>query len=138
MGLAGVQIDQLQRIIIVRKSTEPNSKPEFLPLINPKIVRTWGPMETAYEGCLSVPNYYTRVERYHRVRFRALNILGRPVSFTVDGFLARIIQHEVDHLKGIMTVDRAQDHDHDFGVLTAEGKIDPVDFSVIQKSRLLP
>ena len=63
-------------------------------------------MEPFEEGCLSIPGIYTEVIRPSEVRVQAWNLKGRPFTLTVDGYLARVIQHEFDHLNGIVFLDR--------------------------------
>ena len=107
VGLAAVQIDQLLKVIIIRENFDSDKEPIFRTLINPKITKYSGLKTVKLEGCLSVPDFYANVERYEEVKVSALDENGNPIKFKAAGFLARIIQHEVDHLKGIMTVDRA-------------------------------
>lgn len=137
VGLAAVQIDQLWRVVLVRHDFKKNSEPQFQVLINPKITRADGPKIEEYEGCLSVPDYYAKVERYNRIRFEALDLAGRPIVASVEGFLARVIQHEIDHLKGVMTVDRVKNQEDGFGKLTENGKIEPVSFDEIKARGLI-
>lgn len=137
VGLAAVQIDQLWRVVLVRHNFKKESDPRFQVLINPKITRTDGPKTEEYEGCLSVPDYYAKVERYNRIRFEALDLAGRTIVASVEGFLARVIQHEVDHLKGVMTVDRVKDQRTGFGKLSGDGKIEPVGLEEVKARGLL-
>ena len=137
VGLAAVQIDQLWRVILVRDNFNKSSAPRFQVLINPKITRTDGPKVEEYEGCLSVPDYYAKVERHNRIRFEALDLAGQPIVASVEGFLARVIQHEVDHLKGIMTVDRVKDLETGFGKLVDDGRISAVRLDEVKAKGLL-
>ena len=137
VGLAAAQIDQLWRVILVRDNFNKSSGPHFQVLINPKITRTDGPKIEEYEGCLSVPNYYAKVERHNRIRFEALDLAGQPVVASVEGFLARVIQHEVDHLKGVMTVDRVKDLETGFGKLVDDGRIEAVSLDEVKARGLL-
>lgn len=107
VGLAAIQINQPFKIIITRQNTDPKVEAEFDIFINPKITKFIGKKTIELEGCLSVPNYYCNVERYSAVKVEALNELGQTIRFKADGFLARIIQHEIDHLKGVTIVDKA-------------------------------
>lgn len=137
VGLAAVQIDQLWRVVLIRHNLEKDSDPRFQVLINPKITRTDGPKIEEYEGCLSVPDYYAKVERYQRVRFEALDLAGQPIVASAEGFLARVIQHEIDHLKGIMTVDRVKEPESGFGKLSGDGQIEPVSLDEVKAKGLL-
>ncbi len=74
--------------------------------INPDILETSLEEETLEEGCLSVPGVYTEIVRPASVRVQAWNEKGRPFTLSADGMLARVIQHELDHLNGVLFVDR--------------------------------
>ncbi len=101
VGLAGVQVGRLLRLFITRV---PGDSPRVF--INPDILETSIEQEPFEEGCLSIPGLYTDVTRPSSVRVQAWNLKGRPFSLTVDGYLARVIQHEFDHLNGILFIDR--------------------------------
>jgi peptide deformylase len=92
-----------QRVIVV----DPR-EPDIMPfvLINPEIVEVSEDVERGEEGCLSIPGLKDIVERPAAVRVEGLNLDGGRVSMEADGLLARILQHEVDHLDGILFVDR--------------------------------
>ena len=127
VGLAAVQIDQPLRIIIIRKNLDdktPASGASFQVLINPQITKYAGEKTIQIEGCLSVPKYYTNIERHEEVRVSALDLEGNPLRFRARGFTARIMQHEVDHLKGIMTVDRAVENKNEKGELFTFCRLD--------------
>jgi peptide deformylase len=86
-----------------------------------------------YEGCLSVNGFYGKVKRYSKIRVKAMNIHGQEVRIKADGFLARVLQHEIDHCNGIVFVDQIRD-DHDaFYRLNAEGELDPLDYDTYVK-----
>jgi peptide deformylase len=102
LGLAAPQVSQLWRIIIAKP--EPNK--EALVLINPQIKKTSRKKEIMEEGCLSLPNISVLVERPVKITVQALDINGQPVKIKANGLLARIIQHEIDHLDGILIVDK--------------------------------
>lgn len=101
VGLAGNQIGVLLRLVTF---VHPDTK-EDLALINPEIVWQSEEKEVGEEGCLSVPEVYAKIERSRKVRVRGLNEKGEEMIFDADGFLARILQHEIDHLDGILFVD---------------------------------
>lgn len=103
VGLAGVQVGHLLRLFITRV---PGDSPRVF--INPDILETSIEQEPFEEGCLSIPGLYTDVVRPSSVRVQAWNLKGRPFSLTVDGYLARVIQHEFDHLNGILFLDRIE------------------------------
>ena len=101
IGLAATQVNFHQRIIVIDISDECN---EPLCLINPKIIEKNGEIEWE-EGCLSVPNYYESVKRANEIKVSALNQLGELIEIDASEMLAVCIQHEMDHLKGILFVD---------------------------------
>ena len=137
VGLAAVQINHHQRIIIIRGDPKSTSSDSFQVLINPKIKKLTGPYRTKFEGCLSVDRYYAKVTRASQVKLEALTPTNQLIKLNVGGFLARVIQHEIDHLKGIMTVDRVTDPKTGFAVLDSSGQIKPVAKEVIVRSGLL-
>jgi peptide deformylase len=81
-----------------------------------------------YEGCLSVPNIYGKVPRYNKVKIRALNINGKVFRTSVEGFLARIFQHEIDHVNGKVFIDHIRDDKDAFFVLKSDGKLEQINY----------
>ncbi len=108
-ALAAVQIDELYRLVIVRDDFENKANPSFGVFINPEITRVEGEPVEDMEGCLSVKDIYGSVARYPKVKVKALNLDGREVRVTAEGFLARVFQHEIDHTNGVVFVDRVTD-----------------------------
>ena len=102
VGLAAPQIGILKRIVIVM-----NGK-KIIPLINPKIVEQQGAC-VDYEGCLSGKDKNVKVSRPEKIRVQALDVDGNELDFVAEGFFARVICHELDHLEGILIVDKAED-----------------------------
>jgi len=127
-ALAAVQIDVLERVVIVRSDFENKESRDFTVLINPEIIKKEGEIEEDYEGCLSVKHVYGKVPRHTKIRVRALNIHGEPVRFKAEGFLARVIQHEVDHTNGIVFVDHIKDKKDAFYTLDDKGELQPLDY----------
>jgi peptide deformylase len=78
-------------------------------LVNPELSPLGDEIEEGWEGCLSVPGMRGLVPRYHRLRYRGFDQHGAPIDRTVEGFHARVVQHEVDHLDGILYPQRIQD-----------------------------
>lgn len=105
VALAAVQIDQLQRIVIVRKDFDDRENRDFDIYINPEITRFEGVPTDDYEGCLSIENIYGRVHRYPKIKVKAQTEYGKTTKFIAKGFLARVFQHEIDHTNGIPFVD---------------------------------
>jgi peptide deformylase len=103
IGLAAVQVGEAIRLFVTRA---PRDQPRVF--INPDILETSIEEETLEEGCLSVPGLYTEMVRPASVRVQAWNEKGRPFTISADGMLARVIQHELDHLNGILFVDRLE------------------------------
>ena len=101
VGLAATQVNFHKRIIVIDISDECNQP---LCLINPKIIKKNGEIEWE-EGCLSVPNYYESVKRSNEIKVSALNQLGELCEIEASEMLAVCIQHEMDHLNGILFVD---------------------------------
>ena len=101
IGLAATQVNVHKRVIVVDVSEE---RDQPLALINPEILAADGEEESE-EGCLSVPGVFDRVSRAERIRVRALDREGEPFEADYDGILAVCIQHEIDHLNGVLFVD---------------------------------
>lgn len=138
VALAAVQIDELYRVVIVRDDFDHKNSAEYSTLINPEIVKYEGPITRDYEGCLSIKHLYGNVPRYERVRIKALDISGKEIRYKADGFLARVLQHEVDHTNGIVFVDRIKDDPTAFFELTDDGQLEPLDYdSKVKDNRIL-
>jgi peptide deformylase len=127
-ALAAVQVDKLERVVIVRSDFESKENRTFTALINPEIVKREGEIVADYEGCLSVSNVYGKVPRHTKVRVKALNENGEEVRFRAEGFLARVIQHEIDHTNGIVFIDHIKDQTDAFYTLDSEGELQPLDY----------
>jgi peptide deformylase len=103
VGLAANQVGVAQRVAVVDVGEEFGPP---LVLINPRIVETGPELETAEEGCLSIPEVYGEVERPASLVLEALDRDGEPYRVAVAGYKARAVQHEIDHLDGILFLDR--------------------------------
>ncbi len=117
IGLAAPQIGKNIRLIVIGKQADPEVLEEDLVLFNPTWERTSKKTAWDSEGCLSVPNVYGKVKRYKDIDVQALDINGEEIAFEISGYLARVIQHEVDHLDGVLFIDKAKDL-HKFDPLT--------------------
>lgn len=111
VGLSAPQIGVLKRVIVYehRKPKESTDKTPDLPLtvlINPEIIKSSVKTKVGEEGCLSFPNLFGQVERYKKITVRALGINNKLIEFEAKDLEGRIIQHETDHLDGILFVDR--------------------------------
>jgi peptide deformylase len=107
VGIAAPQVGRLQRIVILDCSTTRKPVPNHghLVLVNPEITE-WDGFELGREGCLSVPDYTGNVIRAESIKVRAQDLQGEEHEFEMEGFEARALQHEVDHLDGILFIDR--------------------------------
>ncbi len=101
IGLAATQVDVHLRVILVDIS---ESRNDLLVLINPEVIKMGG-SEEFEEGCLSVPDIYEKVKRAAWLRIRALDLHGKPFELQADGLKAMCIQHELDHLRGMVFVE---------------------------------
>lgn len=101
IGLAGPQVGLLQRIFVVHIDGE---SPRVF--INPTIIGTSPELSQYEEGCLSIPGLYADVTRPEKITVQAWNERGRPFTLDAEGLLARVIQHEYDHLEGVLFIDR--------------------------------
>jgi peptide deformylase len=104
IGLAANQVGIPKRVCVIDVSLKEDKKP-LIVLINPLIIEKEGTVE-AEEGCLSIPGYMTAIKRAERVYIRGLNREGKPVEIEGAGLLARVLQHEIDHLDGLLIIDR--------------------------------
>lgn len=127
-ALAAVQVDRLDRVVIVRSDFDDKQVREFTPLVNPEIVKYEGDVIADYEGCLSVQHVYGKVPRHSKVRVKAMDLEGNEVRFKAEGFLARVIQHEIDHTNGIVFIDHIQDNEKAFYTLDKDGELQPLDY----------
>lgn len=127
-ALAAIQIDKLERIVIVRSDFDNKSARDFTVLINPQIVKYEGAITEDYEGCLSVRHIYGKVPRYSKIRLKALDLDGHEIRLKAEGFLARVIQHEVDHTNGIVFIDHIRDKTDAFYRLDQKGELQPLDY----------
>lgn len=128
-ALAAVQIDRLERIVIVRADFDDKDNTEFVPLINPEIIKTEGePIIIQAEGCLSVKHVYGNVPRYPKVRVKALDISGSEIRIKAEGFMAMLLQHEIDHTNGMVFIDHIKEDTDAFFKLDDNGELQPVKY----------
>ncbi|HLZ14407.1 MAG TPA: peptide deformylase [Candidatus Saccharimonadales bacterium] len=138
VALAAIQIDQPLRVIVIRNDFDNKDDKSFTVFINPVITKYEGEIEEDYEGCLSVPDVYGKVPRYHKVRVRAQDASGREFRITAEGFLARVFQHEVDHTNGIVFIDHIKDNPKAFFKLQEDGKLEQLNYETdVRTNRLL-
>lgn len=102
VGLAGPQVNESLQIVVLDDGNG------LIELINPEILEHSEETDDGVEGCLSIPGYYGTVKRYHSITVKALNRHGKPVIYKPEGFLARIFQHEIDHLYGTLFIEKSE------------------------------
>ena len=116
VGLAAPQVGISERVIVVEyaepeeveEGEEPREvEPKLYVMVNPEIVKTSPETVMGVEGCLSIPTLVGEVERAQEVRIKGFNRRGQPMKLKADGWLARIFQHEIDHINGVVFTDRA-------------------------------
>jgi peptide deformylase len=119
VGLAAPQVGVSERLAVIEyaededdedegEGAEKTTKPkQLLVIINPEIVKASEEKVNGIEGCLSIPGLLGEVERYEALQVKALNRYGKPVKLKVEGWMARIFQHEIDHLNGVLFTDLA-------------------------------
>ncbi|MBI4608686.1 MAG: peptide deformylase [Candidatus Rokubacteria bacterium] len=112
-GLAATQVHTLKQIAVIEVLDNPRyPAAPSIPLtviVNPRVTPLTPEMEEDWEGCLSIPDLRGKVPRYTTVRLEALDRQGEPIELTASHFFARVIQHEADHLNGIVYLDRMKD-----------------------------
>ncbi len=111
VGLAAPQVNVPERIIVVElpADEEEGTPAELYTFVNPEIVKASRDVEEGQEGCLSIPGYLGDVERSTMVIVRGQDALGKPQKVRAYDYLARIFQHEIDHLDGVLFIDRVDD-----------------------------
>ncbi len=109
VGLAAPQVNVPLRVIVVEynESEDEEKPPKLYTVVNPKITRFSSEQDVGTEGCLSIPGIVGDVERPTAITIKGFNRRGQPLKIKAEGWLARIFQHEVDHLDGVLFVDRA-------------------------------
>ena len=106
VGLAANQVGVLHRVVVIEIPEEE----EVRVLINPEIIRREGE-RTVEEGCLSIPGYRGELSRSLKVRVRALDRYGKPIRIKAEGLLAQALEHETDHINGILYIDHLESHE---------------------------
>ena len=115
IGLAAVQVGVPERVIVVQlpepeEGQEPNpGAGRLFVVINPELARKSREQEEGVEGCLSVPGLVGHVDRHRTVTVKGLDLSGRRMRVKAEGLLARVLQHEIDHCRGVLFIDRIDD-----------------------------
>lgn len=109
VGLAAPQVGVAQRVIVVEygEDEDEDKPPRLYVVVNPEIAEVSAETEMGVEGCLSIPDLVGEVERYRRIVVKGQNRRGQPIKLKLQGWVARIFQHEIDHLEGVLFTDRA-------------------------------
>jgi peptide deformylase len=128
VALAAIQVDVPLRVVVIRSNFDDKNDKNFSVFVNPEITKYEGKIEVDYEGCLSVPNVYGKVQRHNKVRIRAQDEQGRYFRVTAEGFLARVFQHEIDHTNGIVFIDHIKDDTNAFFTLQGDGHLEKLDY----------
>ena len=116
VGLAAPQVAVSQRLLVARLQDDEKSKEEFgvlagklFVLVNPEIIKTSKETGEGVEGCLSIPGYLGTVDRFEKITIDSLDRNGKPQRIKAEGWLARVFQHEIDHLDGRLYIDIAKE-----------------------------
>lgn len=127
-AMAAPQLGYNKRIIVVREDMSNKDNANFVPLINPVVIKTEGKIVEDYEGCLSVPSVYGKVGRPYKARIKAVTENGEEVRLKATGFLARTLLHEIDHLDGVLFIDHIKDQTDAFYKLNDKGDLEPLNY----------
>ena len=127
-AMAAPQLGYNKRIIVVREDMSNKDNANFVPLINPVVIKTEGKIIEEYEGCLSVPSVYGKVGRPYKARIKAVTENGEEVRLKATGFLARTLLHEIDHLDGVLFIDHIKDQTDAFYKLNDKGDLEPLNY----------
>lgn len=115
-AMAAIQVGAPLRLTIVRDGNE------FTPIINPTITKHSKEELNDMEGCMSVPKKYGPVKRYKKIKVKGLNLDGKKIEMKVEGFRARVLQHEIDHMNGKLFLNRVPEKD--LYTLANDGKLE--------------
>jgi len=115
-ALAAIQIGEPLKLSVVRNDFDDAKSKEFTTLVNPEIVKSSNEHVSDVEGCLSVPGIYGRVKRPLKIKVKAQDVNGDPIRLTLEGFPARVLQHEIDHMNGIIFLDHVKESSQLFNI----------------------
>jgi peptide deformylase len=113
---------------VIRNDFDNKEDMSFTAYINPVITKYEGKIVEDYEGCLSIKDIYGRVPRYEKVKIKAIDTDGQEFRVTADGFLARVFQHEIDHINGTVFIDHIKETPDAFYTLDVDGHLTPKDY----------
>jgi len=129
LGLAAPQVGVSEQVIVVQlpeKYEEEQDPGKLFALVNPEIVKASEEQEAGDEGCLSIPGIIGEVTRSHKITLKARSATGKPIRLKAEGYLARAFQHEIDHLNGILFIDRVENPET-LRRITPEGEAEPIE-----------
>jgi peptide deformylase len=124
-ALAAIQIGEPLKLTVVRNDFDDPKNKQFTTFVNPEIVKKSDEEVSDIEGCLSVPGIYGRVQRALKIKVKAQDVDGNPIRLTLEGFPARVLQHEIDHMNGIIFLDHIKDTSQLFNI-DKNGSLMPV------------
>jgi peptide deformylase len=131
VGLAASQIGVSERVVVIKipETYEDSEAGKLYVLVNPEITVVDDEELIASEGCLSIPGILGDVPRAGKIKVKAQSVKGKPIRIKAEDYLARIFQHEIDHLDGVLFIDRVEDPTT-LRRITEEGEIVPIDASI--------
>ena len=124
-ALAAIQVGEPIRLTVIRNSFENGEDKTFTTLLNPEIVKSSPEMVSDIEGCLSVTGIYGRVKRHLKIKVKAQDLEGNDIRLSLEGFPARVLQHEIDHMHGIIFLDHIKDSKNLFSI-DKDGQLNPL------------
>ena len=124
-ALAAILVGEPIRLTVVRNSFENGEDKTFTTLLNPEIVKSSPEMVSDIEGCLSVTGIYGRVKRHLKIKVKAQDLEGNDIRLSLEGFPARVLQHEIDHMHGIIFLDHIKDSKNLFSI-DKDGQLNPL------------
>jgi peptide deformylase len=128
VALAAIQVDKLLRLVVIRNNFDDKTDLKFKVFVNPEITKYEGEKMQDYEGCLSVPDIYGKVTRYSKIRIKFTELDGKQSRIGLEGFIARVMQHEIDHTNGKLFIDHIKDDKEAFFKLTESGELEQLDY----------
>lgn len=135
-ALSAIQIAEPYRVVIIRENDNDKNDQSFLTLLNPEILKIGGKVEADYEGCLSIVDIYGLVPRRNKVTIGAMSLEGKKIKIEAEGFMARVLQHEIDHTNGVVFIDHIRKEDA-FYYLGQDGNFQKIPHREIIKSKTL-
>lgn len=119
VAIAAIQVGVPVRMTVIRQDDTKNG---YYALINPEVTKGTGKIIEDMEGCLSVPQKYGKVERFEKVKVKGLNLDGKKIEIKAEGMLARILQHEIDHMNGTLFINHVKPNE--IYTLKKDGKLE--------------